>query len=385
MMGGGGGGGGGQQNDNSYGPLWMLAFFFVFIIVIWYKFHAEIVYGVLVVKLYEAYFVSIFTSDVNQQIIDLQNAINNPGSVSFNDLMKACADVGIYIAWPMAVIMVLLAIVIYFGAVTLRFKRTYTMESLINEEYVNWPQVTPILKLNLVDTNIEEGPWAMSPNPLEFSRTHKLLREDTRDVSQGKVVNREGRTMMINRGEAMRTFTIQLGPYWRGHNALPAHTRALFAAFAARINHDVDSAAKLFADIGSSTKSGELNFKGADAILDKYINTKDVQQVIHDHAFVLTVMASMLEKSRDEGVMAVADFIWLKPVDRPLWYVLSTVGRQTAFAEIAGVAAHWRAEKEVGRRLYVPMVEEAVNGLEASIKNSLYNDKDYEDEKQEKQ
>ena len=86
----------------------------------------------------------------------------------------------------------------------------------------------------------------------------------------------------------------------------------------------------------------------------------------------LTVMASMLEAAREDGVQASADFLWLKPLDRRLWYTLNTVGRQTPFIEVAGIFAHWVAEKEAGRKLFVPMVEEATNALELALKEVVY-------------
>ncbi len=52
-----------------------------------------------------------------------------------------------------------------------------------------------------------------------------------------------------------------------------------------------------------------------------------------------------------DGVQASADFLWLKPIDRRLWYMLNTVGRQTPFAEVAGPYAHWLAEREMGKRI----------------------------------
>ena len=57
------------------------------------------------------------------------------------------------------------------------------------------------------------------------------------------------------------------------------------------------------------------------------------------------LIASLLEMARIDGVLASAEFLWLKPVDRRMWYMLNCVGRQTAVAEIAGLFAHWQAEK----------------------------------------
>jgi len=47
--------------------------------------------------------------------------------------------------------------------------------------------------------------------------------------------------------------------------------------------------------------------------------------------------------------------------------MLNTVGRQTPFSEVAGPYAHWLSEEELGRKIIVPMVDEAVIGLEVAI------------------
>ena len=64
----------------------------------------------------------------------------------------------------------------------------------------------------------------------------------------------------------------------------------------------------------------------------------------------------------------VQEFLWLKPMDRRLWYMLNCVGRQTPYSEAGGPFAHWRAEKVMGRRCLVPMIDEAIKGLEIAIR-----------------
>ncbi len=79
-------------------------------------------------------------------------------------------------------------------------------------------------------------------------------------------------------------------------------------------------------------------------------------------------MASLLEGARDDGVVPSAEFLWLKTIDRRLWYMLNSVGRQTPYPEVGGPFAHWRAEKAMGRRSLVPMIDEAIKALEIAIK-----------------
>lgn len=80
----------------------------------------------------------------------------------------------------------------------------------------------------------------------------------------------------------------------------------------------------------------------------------------------------MLEAARTDGVLATAEFIWLKAVDRRLWYMLNSVGRKTAFPEVAGPFAHWKIEKRLRRPLKVPMVDTAVDAMEEAISEIIY-------------
>jgi len=65
-------------------------------------------------------------------------------------------------------------------------------------------------------------------------------------------------------------------------------------------------------------------------------------------------------------------FLWLKPIDRRLWYMLNTVGRQVVPSEIAGAFAHWIFEKKMNKSLNSPMVDEAVIGLDKAINRMVY-------------
>ena len=83
-------------------------------------------------------------------------------------------------------------------------------------------------------------------------------------------------------------------------------------------------------------------------------------------------MAAMLEFARQDGVYATADFLWLKPLDRRLWYTLNTVGRATSFAEVAGIHAHFKTEKLFGRKIATPNVDSAVLALEVALDEVIY-------------
>jgi len=358
-----------QQGDTSLGPFWIVAGLFALGLGIWYFAHEQIVAFVLQVKFWEGRFIQLFTDRVTGDLINIQNS--SAPSVTFNQLSSMSAAIGDYLKYPIAIIFGLLAVLISFTNPITRYKKTYNMQRLVDSEKVIWPQITPVAGVSLVDVDIDDGPWAMALSPMQFAKKYKLLRLE-RVMPSDTFASQPRIVATLQREDAYRVFALQTGRYWQGIDRLNPHTKALFAVFAARANRDRDGAAKLLLQIAASTKAGKFDFSGTDELLKKHRNNKEVIKVTQSHAFILTVMASMLRLARTDGVLASADFLWLKPIDRSLWFMLNSIGRQTAFSEVAGPYAHWLYESKFGHRLQVPMVEEAVNGLEAALKDIVY-------------
>lgn len=360
-----------QSGDNSLAPLWIIVGLFVLGWLLWSFFHTQIVAFVLAIKAWEARFIAFFLPNVSHLAVEIKHL--PPEQVEFSQLLDISRDVGNYLRYPIILILVILALVIYFSHVNLQFKKIYNMKSLTEAEKKNWPQISPVIKLNLVKQDIDKGPWAMALSPMQFAKKHALLQEEKIIPTMTMAsTHRNQVTVQIRREAAYPIFALQLGEYWQGFERLPPSTKALFAIFAARAGRDREGAHKLLIQIAESTTAGRLDFSGVNALWEKHKNNKAVNQVMQSHAYVLTVMASMLVLARKDGVLASADFLWLKPTDRLLWFMLNSVGRQTVFPEVAGPFAHWNIERALGRRLLLPMVEEAVNGLDAAIKEILY-------------
>ena len=113
-----------------------------------------------------------------------------------------------------------------------KFRHIFKMKELREVEQENWPQITPVVKLDLIKEDIDEGPWAMAMTPLQFCKKNKIFKEDK---------TKDGRPIaVLEKGPAHRVFALQLGAQWRNLESLPIYTQALFAAFAARGNRDTD-------------------------------------------------------------------------------------------------------------------------------------------------
>jgi intracellular multiplication protein IcmP len=363
----------GSPSEHSAAMLWWVAGIFAAIGGFWYVFKDSIIRFYLFLNFAGNYLGSyIHFPNFDQLRSMILYARASPKNIGFPDLMSIGNAVGDWLRIPLVFLLFVLAVVVYFGNATRVFKRAYSMHELAKLEKDNWPQIASVVNLDLIKTDIDTGPWAMAMTPMQFCKKYKLL-EEVRPQRQEGMLRKEWDKVdvVLKRGETNKIFALQLGPLWKGTAQLPSHTKALFAAFAARINADTNAATNIFLQLNHSP-ANNLDLTGVDEVLKKHENTKAVQKIVQSHAYVLTVMASMLEAAREDGVQASADFLWLKPVDRRLWYTLNTVGRQTPFIEVGGVFAHWISEKEAGRRLLVPLVEEATNAVELALKEVLY-------------
>lgn len=352
--------------DNSMAPVWITVLLFFSLYVIWMVGHRYIVSMIFQLNILQAKVINLFMggSQLSKEIYLMETL--NPSTVTWGQLMDLTRAVGDYVRYPVLVILILLAIILYKSNITLKFRKSYDMISLRAQEQYNWPAIMPVIKQDLVGTDINTGPWAMAMSPMEFARKYQLLKKD--DVLLDNPLPGQEMTAGIRRGDAKRVFTLQLGPYWDGFDRCAPHVQALAAVFMARLNRDRDSAVKILDNLDKSSVTGRLDVSSVSAVLRKFQNYDNVQEILAKHAYLLTIMASLLAASRSDGVVPSAEFLWLKTVDRRLWYMLNCVGRQTPFVEVGGPFAHWRAEQAMGRRSLVPMIDEAIKALEIAVK-----------------
>lgn len=355
-----------QGQDNSMAPVWIIVLLFITGFLIWKAGHQYIVAFVFQVNIWQAKLVNFFINnhDLTNQIYLMQTL--DPKTVDWAQLVSMTREVGDFMRYPVVCALVVLAVFLYNSNITLKFRKTHSMNTLRTQEQFNWPAIMPIIKEDLVSQDVNTGPWAMALSPMEFARKYQLLKKD--DALLDNPVPGQEMTAGIRRGDAKRVFTMQLGPYWEGFDHCSPQAYALAAVFIARINRDRDGASHILHVLDKTFVTGKPDFSVAKPIMKKYQNTELVQEVIQKHAYMLTVMASLIQAARDDGVVPSSEFLWLKPVDRRLWYMLNCTGRQTPFSEVAGPFAHWRAEKEMGRRSLVPMIDEAIKALEVAIK-----------------
>lgn len=377
-----------QEDKNSYGLLWGILLIFIIGVLVWWFYSAQLKHGFMKVKYWEMAAISFFVDDPDIHIrVDLINqsfAEGTTGGLTMYEAGQMASITGEYLRYPLGILLALMAWFLYRGHATMRFNKNYNMDALARQEKGNWPQISPIVDLELVKEDINVGPWAVAQNPMQYCKANKLLDIDVVADKKAAWKSEGVYVSTLNKEKAAQAFAAQLGPLWVGAKQLPPHTRAMYATFLLRAEHKPDEARALLAKLALSATKGALDCREADEVIKKYGKNKVVQRCLERHAYVMTVMAELLQIARLDGVFATSDFIWLKPVDRRLWYILNCVGRQVAVCEIGGAFAHWLAEKQMGRALSVPMVEEAVKALDAAIINTIYMPNEEELDKKDK-
>jgi intracellular multiplication protein IcmP len=355
-----------SNQDSSMAPVWIMALVFIAVFFVWKLGHQHIVSFVFFVSVWQGKMVNLILNNpaLANQIYLMQTI--DPATVEFSQLLELARSVGDYMRYPVVLALGLLAFYLYRTNIKLKYRRAHDMKSLRSQEQFNWPAIMPIVKEDLAKQDINVGPWAMALTPYEFCKKHNLLKKN--DVLLDNPLPGQEMTAGVRKGDAKRVFTMQLGPYWDGFEHLSPQAFALAGVFMARMNRDRDAGNEILKELDKTFVAGKPNFAIAKPTVAKYKDSELVQEVVNKHAYALTVMISLLAGARNDGVVPSSEFLWLKVVDRRLWYTLNCVGRQTPYPEVAGPFAHWRAEKELGRRSLVPMIDEAIKGLEVAMR-----------------
>lgn len=371
-----------QQPNSGMDIIYIVGFFMALFVAAWYFFHPVIVRYLFALRLIEANLIRLVVESLNGVLglvflptisLDTLNyAVENitgadVTQINYEQVVIVSGQIGAYLTVPSVFLACGLCSHLIFFKASSRYKEKYSMNSLRSQEKVNWPEINPITNTNLIKTDIDKLPWNMSVQPIDFAKQYDLL---DRTVINNKPA------VEVNQGRAYEVFSSQLGRRWSNLKDFKMHELALFAVFAARVAGDDIAAKKLLDQMSLSGAAGKVNFSGTYPLLRKHVQHKAVGKAVSPHAYVLTAMSSLLEVARATGVLASAEFLWLKRFDRKLWYMLSSVGRQTPFPEVAGPFSHWIVEKKLRRPLKVPMVNEAVIALDTAIKEVLYNPDD---------
>lgn len=362
-------------HENALG--WMIlggvgiALFFLF----WNYFEYQTKDMVRLFRLSEIKLVSLFVSDqytvtIGGEDLPLKASIKDIEALPVERLDGALLGLISRLAMepikiPVAVIMGLMGFwALFFGPGT-QFRRKMNLDGLIAAQASTFPYIYPFIKFN--PSTMPPRPPG-TPVPAELPPFAEALGPEEW-VAYNQIPVPDGK---LDRDAAYVAFARQLGPRWQGPLRLSPHKQILLAACclkAARKRADSDAMLGRVAKCWSNEKGLQLGkdkklLKDARAVLRNKSLAGGVLSKCNQHSFETTVMLRALQTAREEGgVLAPAQFVWLRAYDRVLWYPLNNLGRQSFHMEALGAMAHFKAEKLTLRPIPKPKVDSAIDSI----------------------
>ncbi len=367
--------------ENGIGWAIMLVIFAVLIWIFWIFFDTEIRDIVRWIRYSEMWVVSWF--------VDNDYTIVHMGKeYSFKDGLEAAAQynkenlkyehLSYFTSLAMQPLRIPIMLLLGAGALWCMFlgPRTHNrkrmgLEDLIAIQAKVFPVISPFVKFN-PSTQPPRPPGAPVPADLplfaEALGPEEWLAYNNIQVPDGE----------IDEDSAASAFMKQLGKPWRGVKGLDNYKQILLAAFCLKASRKRVDADDLLGRLAKCWEfKGGLNLskdrkllKDAQKVLkNKKISGATLAQANH-HAYETTAMLRALQYAREEGgVLAPAQFVWLRAHDRVLWYPLNNMGRQSFHMEALGAMSHFKAEKLTNRPIPVPKVEGAVQTIKEYMKS----------------
>ncbi len=245
------------------------------------------------------------------------------------------------------------------------YRHTLGLEGLIERQAENFPVISPIAKFD----PREQPPRAPgTPVPAELPLFAEALGPEEW-LAYYRIPVPDG---VIDRVALKKAFMKQLGGRWRGANALPPHAQIMLAAFCLKASRKRDASDEMLGRLarcwdfktGMKLRRDRKLLGEARKILRNKALAGKTLAAMNRHAFVTTAMIRALGFAREEGgVLAPAQFVWLRAHDRTLWYPLNNLGRQAFHMEAVGAMSHHRAEKMTRRPIPVAKLDDAIDSI----------------------
>lgn len=244
-----------------------------------------------------------------------------------------------------------------------QYKRKLNLEELIKHQSKIFPIINPFRTFN---PSKQPPRPPGTPVPVDLPLFAEALGPEEW-LAFNDIPDRDGNIVV---DDARAAFARQLGGPWRGPMALPPHMQVLLASFclkAARKRGESDDLLGRLALCWTKEKGLRMDRKLL-AEARRVLRSKDMSSKTlakcNQHAFQTTALLRGLATAREEGgVLAPAQFVWLRGYDRALWYPLNNLGRQSYHPEAMGALCHYKAEKISQRPIPYPKVDGAVQSI----------------------
>ena len=314
----------------------------------------------------------------------------DPTLLSWETVQQVLRYTGSWIRWPFVLLLALFGVASIFMGRTGGLVRRFEMDSLLRTNAESFPCLRPVVgcgKHLLSLESYDSGPWRIARTPVQFALEHGLLVNDAGEPFAPDQALRHGLPSTelpaygharLDETKALAALQKQLGNVFTGFEGLSLSRRTLAAAFLAYAGGDKKGCVALLDAVSHSYQ--EEKGQAACPVLDAKDFTKRLETVWKRHeavlsektllnhaAYELPWFMALLYRARKKGVLASSQFLWLRPLDRPLWYALNQCGGRAAWAEGFAPWAHYMAEEQAGQALPEPHLTAAVTSLRGAL------------------
>ena len=349
---------GGQQQNNDNGELLVIFFGLAIVIAIYFFAGVYIKEYYVNIKLWQLTIINtIFPIQSNTELIAF---IKNNSIVMIDK--NTAITIGNRVSYflnPLLLIFIVISLTYIRNNLFLskKFNKNYSRKELLQQEKEEWCFLMPIADLNLDKVDPTTGDWASAKKPQTIVMDYRLL-------------NKPNDLNSLNEDKALKYFHAQLGKLLIDLDSLPTVQKALLGCFFAHYKLEKDIAYNAMLEISKSfSPKSKPNFEAGLKLFEEYKNDEKILKIAKRHAYVYTFFAEIFNQSKSKGVIVTRYFIWLKPLDRQLYLLLNSVGREVPFVEVAGIFSHWQYEKRLKRAMQTIFAEDAIIGLKEELFN----------------
>lgn len=313
-----------------------------------------------------------------------------PAALTWEQVRGLLRYAGSWMRWPLALLLLLCGCTAIFIGRVGRLVRHFSMKSLLKNNAESFPCLRPVVgrgKYLLSPKSYDSGLWRIARTPVQFALEQELLLNENGEAFTPEQALHNGLAdtelpawgnARLDEDKALAAFQAQLGKPFENYTAMTACRRALAAAFLAYADGDKKGCVAVLDAVSSSYR--EKRDRATCPVLEQknfHLNLNRIwerhQSVLSEKslrihaAFELPWFMALLCRARKKGVLASSQFLWLRPLDRPLWYALNQCGGRTAWVESLAPWAHYKAEEQAGQALTEPHVALAVTSLKDSL------------------
>jgi intracellular multiplication protein IcmP len=340
---------------------------------VWNTYHGQISAGVMALRHQEMLLLDHVTKRF--KLADAQMMRADPYDVTLHDLYGISHAIGLFWRIPACIFIVALAALCTVRAAPARYKRAFDLDTLFKEQVITFKAAAAFLDRKLRLTRLPAG----DPRPADYALTgEEWIDRYALDASG-----------VFDDVRARGGLARQLGPRWTGPDRASPAVQALFVVFALHLAEQREAATMLLGRLSTSLGGDDGGSReGPDTALPiPEVLAGEVAQLLEDrehfeqaremcggHAYTAPALMTLLNVARiRSGVLAPAQFAWLKLVDRPLWYALQSLGFETegtgrylhpnARVEALGARDHWAVERATGAPVTKPDLDRAIEAL----------------------